>query len=97
VSDRGIFWAVLVRDPYLFLGLVIVGVSSAAWWFVYRTLEGVGFKPSVGIFFSMGAWAYLSEYVRRQAKHGWPAWPLHVMWLSFVIGVSLIIIGISKL
>jgi len=97
VSDRGIFWIVLVRDPYLFLGLVTIGVSSAAWWFIYRKLEGVSFKPSIGIFFSMGTWAYVPEYVRRRAKYGWPAWPLHVMWLGFVVGVPLVIIGISKL
>lgn len=87
----------LVRDPYLFLGLVIIGVSSAAWRFIYRTLEGVGFKPSVGIFFSMGMWANVPEYARRRAKEGWPVWPLHIMWMNFVVGVPLLIIGVSKL
>ena len=97
MSDQRIFWIVLVRDPYLFLGLVVIGASSAAWWYMYRTLERVGFKPSVGIFFSMGTLAYVTEYVRTRTKYGWPAWPLHVMWLSFAVGVPLLIIGISKL
>jgi len=90
MSDFHMSWLVLVRDPYLVFGLLLCSVPSIAWWYMYRKLGEMGFK---------GSWngAYVREYARTRAKYGWPAWPPHVMWVSFVIGIPLLLMGVSKL
>jgi hypothetical protein len=99
VSDFQICWSVLVRDPYLFLGLLIVFVPvNVGFWRMYKKLSEAGFKNSSRFAFTPIWWeAYGREYARTRAKHGWPAWPLHVMWLSFLIGIPLVVFGVSKL
>lgn len=98
MSDAHIFWAVLIRDPYLFLGLVSLGVPTVAYWRIYRNLGEIGFKYKKGFIFPAFAWeAYVREYARTRSKFGWPAWPLHATWIGFLIRVPLLIIGISKL
>jgi hypothetical protein len=90
VSDFHIFWRVTVRDPYLLVGLLLIGVSSVAWWFMYRKLGEMSFK---------GSWngAYVAEYARTRAKYGWPAWPLHAIWVGLLIGIPFLLVGVSKL
>ena len=39
-SDFGLFWSVLVRDPYLVLGLLILTVPAVASWRIFTTCEG---------------------------------------------------------
>jgi len=98
MSDAHIFWAVLIRDPYLFLGLVSLGAPTVAYWRIYRNLREIGFKHKKGFILPAFAWeAYLREYSRTRIKFGWPAWPLHASWLGFLVGVPLLVIGISKL
>ncbi len=98
MSDWHIFWLVLVRDPYLFLGFLLVGASNVAWWYIYRKLREVGFKyKSSFILPAFWLGAYVWEYARTRAKFGWPAWPLHVTWLSLVLGIALLVIGVSNL
>jgi hypothetical protein len=98
VPDFHIFWIVLLRDPYLFVGLLFIGVPTVSCWFMYRKLIEAGFKSKSRVTLPALWWeAIIREYAGTRAKHGWPAWPLHVMWLSFVVGVPLLIIGISKL
>ena len=38
MPDAYIFWAVRIRDPYLFLRLVSFGVPTVAYWRIYRNL-----------------------------------------------------------
>jgi hypothetical protein len=90
VSDLRIFWHVLVRDPSVVFGLLLCGVPTIVWWYMCRMLGERGFKA-----YWWGA--HVEEYVRTRAKYGWSAWPLHVMWLSLVFGISLLVIGVSKL
>ena len=90
LSSWRIFWMVLARDPYLFAGVLLIGVSSAECWYMYRKLGETGFRAQW--------WAsYIQEYARTRAKFGWPAWPLHAMWVALVTGVSLLLVGVSKL
>ena len=98
MSDVHIFWLVFVRDPYLFLGLVSLGVPTVAYWRIYKSLAEIGFEYRKGFALPAFWWAaYVREYARTRSKFGWPAWPLHASWLGFLVGVPLLVIGISKL
>jgi hypothetical protein len=99
VSDLQVFWSVLVRDPYLFFGLLFVFVPmNVGFWRMYKRLKEVGFKyPSRFALPAFWWQAYTKEYARARGKYGWPAWPLYVMWLGFLVGIPLVVIGVSKL
>jgi hypothetical protein len=98
MSNAHVFWAVLMRDPYLFLGLVLLGVPAVAYWRIYSSLREIGFKRKTGFILPAFWWgAYAREYAQPRSKFGWPAWPLHAGWIGFVFGVPLLIVGITKL
>jgi hypothetical protein len=98
VSDLRIFWLVLVRDPYLFLGLLLLGVPTVVYWHMYRKLSEVGFRYESRLTLPAFWWeAHVKEYARTRAQYGWPAWPLHAMWLDLAVGVPLLVTGVSKL
>lgn len=100
MSDFHVFWTVLLRDPYLFVGLLFLGVPTISYSYMYRKLCEVGFRyPSRFAFLLPAIWweAHVKEYAHRRAKFGWPAWPLRATWLSFIVGVPLVVIGVFKL
>lgn len=100
MSDARIFWSVLVRDPYLFLGLVTLGVPAVACYRVYASLQEIGFRYQgrFALLLPASLWeAYFKEYARTRSKYGWPAWPLYAPWISLLIGIPLIVVGVSKL
>ena len=98
MSDFHVFWSVLLRDPYLFAGLLFVGIPTVGYWHIYKKLSEVGFKYPYRLALPAIWWeAYVREYARTRAKYGWPAWPLHVMWLSLLLGIPLVVVGVLKL
>lgn len=98
MSDLRVFWQVLIRDPYLFLGLLSFFIPTVAYWRIYLCLQRVGFKYRKGLTLPAFWWgAYVREYARIRREYGWPAWPLHVAWLGFVAGIPLLLLGIFKL
>jgi hypothetical protein len=98
VADLRIFWLVLARDPYLFLGLVLIGVPTVVYCYMYRKLNEVGFRYKSRLTLPAIWWeAHVKEYARTRAKYGWPAWPLHAMWVGLVVGIPLLVIGVLKL
>ena len=98
MSDFQVFWSVLIRDPYLFLGLLFVFLPNVAYWRIYKKLKEVGFKYPARFTLPAIWWeAYIKEYARTRAKYGWPAWPLYVVLLGFLVGIPLVIFGVSKL
>jgi hypothetical protein len=98
MSDWHLFRLVLVRDPYLFFELLFIDVPIIYCWYIYMKLREAGFKSKPGLTLPALWWgAQVREYARLRAKYGWPAWPLHVMWVGLVIGIPLVWIGVSKL
>jgi hypothetical protein len=98
MTDLRIFWIVLLRDPYLFVGLLFIGVPTVAYWFMYKKLIEAGFKSKSRITLPALWWeALIREYARTRAKFGWPTWPLHATWLGLLIGIPLVVIGVFKL
>ena len=98
MNDFHIFWIVLLRDPYLCVGLLFIGVPTVAYWYMYRRLRKAGFKNKTGITLPALWWeALVREYSRTRAEHGWPQWPLHAMWIGLIIGIPLFVSGVFKL
>jgi hypothetical protein len=98
MSDLNVFWQVMLRDPYLFLGLLLLGVPTVGYWHMYKKLSEVGFRQGSRLALPASWWeVHVREYARTRTKYGWSAWPLHILWLGFVLGVPLLLIGISKL
>jgi hypothetical protein len=62
MSDARIFLAVLIRDPYLFLGLVSLGVPPVAYWGIHRNLGKlgeIGFRDKKGFIVPAFAWEHM--------------------------------------
>ena len=98
MSDWRIFWLVLMRDPYLFVGLLFIGVPTLSYWYMYRKLREAGLKHGFRLTLPALWWgALVREYARNRTEYGWPAWPLHAMWLALLVGIPLLWIGVTRL
>lgn len=91
MTDVIVFWSVVKRDPWLFFGLVAVAEGLAlSQWRIYTCLRQRGFRAYW--------WGhYIREYARTRSEHHWPAWPLHLIWISLLVGIPLLILGVSRL
>lgn len=43
--------------------------------------------------FLLGGFFDYGEYSKIRVKHGWSAWPVRIMWLLLILGISLAITG----
>ena len=43
--------------------------------------------------FLLGAFFDYGEYGKVRSKYGWSAWPVRLMWILLIVGISLSIIG----
>jgi len=75
-------WAI---GPLMFLGLLLVGCFSTIHIWMYFSLRRNGHRNS-GFFLGI---ADQIEYMKVRKQHGWPAWPIYVMWLCLIAGVIL--------
>lgn len=99
MTDVIVFWSVVKRDPWLFFGLMAVAAGPAlAQWRMYTCLRQSGFRYG-GRFALPAYWVgeLIKEYAQRRAEHEWPAWPLHAMWVSLLVGIPLVVIGVIRL
>ena len=98
MDDVNLFWSVLLRDPYLFFGLVLFAVPAVSSWRIYTSLRGIGFRYKGGSPLP-ASWleAYVREYAKTRSKFGWPAWPLYAGWIALLAGVPLVVVGIFRL
>jgi hypothetical protein len=90
VSNLHVLWSVVARDPYLLIGLLLLGVPGAVNYYLLRRLEAIGFTAGWW-------WPCVREYARISAVHGWPRWPLHALWLGLLVGIVFLLVGISKM
>jgi hypothetical protein len=80
----------VARDPYLPIGLLLLGVPGAVHYYILRKLGGSGFA-------AVWPWSYVREYAHVRAVREWPRWPLYAMWVSLLVGISFLLVGVSKL
>jgi hypothetical protein len=71
----------------LYLGVSLVGMSSAIYMHLYFRLRSVGINRHI--------WPdVLSEYLRSRKNHDWPAWPAYLYWPLFLIGFVILAVGV---
>ena len=80
----------MIPKLIVFVGICLIGVSSAIWYYVYSCLREVGininWKPDL-----------FPAYRHNRAKHGWPAWPIYAYWPLLIAGFILFAFGAIRL
>ena len=85
-----LLFATVARDPLILLGLLLLGIPSIVGYFAYRQVRSLGLKAD--------AWPWgIRDYIRLRRQQGWPIWPIHLSWLSLVVGLPILIVGVMKL
>ena len=75
-------------------GILLVGMYSALWTLIYFDLRRNGYRYKGAVVF-LGILTQ-KEYLRVRAKHGWPIWPILVMWPCLILGLILIVVGVFR-
>jgi hypothetical protein len=84
----------MLEPKVISAGTLLVGAYSALNVLIYFDLKRNGYRyGGAGIFLGI---MDQKEYLRVRAKHGWPAWPILVLWPCLVIGVTLIAGGLFR-
>ena len=70
-------------------GLVLISFASALDSIFRARMARIGYKWAL---LQGGIFNY-SKYSKERKRHGWSAWPVHLMWASLVCGLALLIVG----
>jgi len=83
----------LLTKSLLYLGVLLVGSSSAILYYLYLRLRDIGKRyVAFNLFATISA-----DYLRNRTKYGWPAWPVYLMWALLACGLLVFVIGVSRL
>jgi hypothetical protein len=74
---------------FLILAIILIAGASVLDWTLRERMASIGHRKT---FLLGGAFNY-SEYHKVRELHGWPAWPVYVMWALYVCGIGLLIAG----
>jgi hypothetical protein len=87
------------HNPYVIGGLLLVGHASILFMHIQLKMLKLGYKSYT--FFknptSTNGWDLPAEYLRVRNKYGWSAWPVYLLWLSLIIGLVVLVIGLFRL
>jgi hypothetical protein len=73
----------------IILGGILIG-SAGILDFIFRLrMSRIGYK---WVFLQGGAFNY-REYHKMRVQHGWPGWPVSLMWTLYTLGVVFLIVG----
>jgi len=73
----------------LVLGVLSIGVAAGLYLEFRLRMRRLGRKWAL---LQGGAFNY-SEYHKVRKEHGWPAWPVYLMWSAMICGITLLIAG----
>jgi hypothetical protein len=80
--------------PLFTVGFLLVGTYSALTVVIYLRLRRNGYRyGGAGMLFGIFD---QRKYLSVRAKHGWPVWPVLVMWPCLILGVILMATGLFK-
>lgn len=82
----------LLTKFLLYLGVLLIGSSSAIHYYLYLRLRGTG-KHYVA--FNLLE-RVSKDYLRNRTKYGWPAWPVYLMWALLACGLIVFVIGVFR-
>lgn len=83
----------LITRFLLYLGVLLIGSSSAILYYLYLRLRDIG-KHYVA--FNLPE-TISRDYLRNRTKYGWPAWPVYLMWALLASGLIVFMIGVFRL
>jgi len=83
----------LITKFPLYLGVLLIGFSSAILYYLYLRLRDLG-KHYMA--FNLSA-TISKDYLRNRTEYGWPAWPVYLMWALLVCGIIVLMIGVFRL
>jgi MFS superfamily sulfate permease-like transporter len=81
------------------IGFALIGASATLVFHLHRKLLEIG-EDTSRLFFRIpntAVWTVPRAYLKARSKHGWSAWPACALWLSFVLGIILLIAGLFRL
>jgi hypothetical protein len=73
----------------LILGGLLIGTAAVLDSFFRGRMRAIGSKWAL---LQGGAFDY-SNYHEARKEHGWPAWPVYLMWTAIIFGLALLIAG----
>jgi len=73
----------------LILGILLLGVGGVLDSMFRFRMSRIGHRWAL---LQGGAFDY-SRCHKAREKHGWPAWPVHLMWVAWACGIVLLIAG----
>jgi hypothetical protein len=74
---------------FLILAGILIGGASVLDWTLRERMASIGHRRAL---LQGGAFNY-SEYHKVRELHGWPAWPVYLMWGLMIFGIALLIAG----
>jgi ABC-type uncharacterized transport system permease subunit len=74
---------------FLVLAGVLIVTASALDWTFRERMASIGYRKA----FLLGGALDYAEYHKSRQRHGWPAWPVYVMWALYICGIGLLIAG----
>jgi hypothetical protein len=77
------------------LEMIFIGALLLCLFFVLDTFIRLKLKSTGRKFvFLRGGTLDYSEYTKRRIEHGWPLWPVYLMWPSVILGIGFVVVGI---
>jgi hypothetical protein len=83
----------LITKFLLYLGVLLIGFSSAIFYYLYLRLRDIG-KHYVAFNLLV---TISKDYLRNRIKYGWPVWPVYLMWTLLACGLIVFMIGVFRL
>jgi hypothetical protein len=74
---------------FLILGVPMLILATVLDFNFRRRMQRAGHK---WVFLRRG-WFNYDRYHNLRKARGWPAWPVDVMWLSYVLGIAFLVVG----
>jgi hypothetical protein len=84
------------HDPLVILGFLLIGAFSVLFVHIQFKMREAGYRtyPLVS---RPSDWRLPAEYLRIAKKRGWSPWPVYLMWPCLIVGIVLLIVGVSRL
>jgi hypothetical protein len=84
------------HDPMAILGFVLIFAFGALFTHVQLRMRETGYS-TYAAFVSLRKWGLPAEYLRIRQQRGWSPWPVYLMWPCLIVGIVLLIVGVSRL
>jgi hypothetical protein len=78
----------------LYVGFFLLGGFATLHYFLYLRLRDIGIDKTIFDFLLV---AVPVDYLRNRQKYGWSVWPVLLMWVFLLAGISVFVMGVFRL